>query len=59
MKIKFNKEKEDIKEYDEGLKKSRGEFVSKLSNLSKKYKFRCVSLSGCIYGSNTSLFLLV
>ena len=33
------KEKEDIKEYDEGLKKSRGEFVSKLSNLSKKYKF--------------------
>ena len=25
--------------YDEGLKKTRGEFVSKLSNLSKKYKF--------------------
>ena len=23
--------------YDEGLKKTRGEFVSKLSNLSKKY----------------------
>lgn len=28
----------DIKEYDEGLKKTRNEFVSKLSNLSKKYK---------------------
>ena len=25
--------------YDDGLKKTRGEFVSKLSNLSKKYKF--------------------
>ena len=31
--------KEEIKLYDEGLKKSRNEFVSKLSNLSKKYKF--------------------
>lgn len=32
-----SKEKID-KSYDEGLKKSRNEFVSKLSNLSKKYK---------------------
>ena len=31
--------KDDIVEYDSGLKKSRNEFVSKLSNLSKKYKF--------------------
>ena len=30
--------KEEIKNYDSGLKKSREEFVSKLSNLSKKYK---------------------
>ena len=29
---------EDVKNYDEGLKKARGEFVSKLSNLSLKYK---------------------
>ena len=36
---KNNKEvKEEIKNYDSGLKKSREEFVSKLSNLSKKYK---------------------
>ncbi len=34
-----NKEiKEEIKNYDSGLKKSREEFVSRLSNLSKKYK---------------------
>lgn len=34
-----NEEKvEEIKNYDDGLKKSREEFVSKLSNLSKKYK---------------------
>ena len=31
-------EKEEVKNYDEGLKKSRREFVSQLSNLSKKYK---------------------
>ena len=31
-------EKEEIKNYDSGLKKSREEFVSQLSNLSKKYK---------------------
>jgi len=31
--------KEEINQYDEGLKKSRNEFVSKLNNLSKKYKF--------------------
>ena len=30
--------KEEIKNYDTGLKKSREEFVSRLSNLSKKYK---------------------
>ena len=30
--------KEEIKNYDRGLKKSREEFVSKLSGLSKKYK---------------------
>ncbi len=30
--------KEEVKNYDTGLKKSREEFVSKLSNLSKKYK---------------------
>ena len=30
--------KVEIKNYDDGLKKSREEFVSKLSNLSKKYK---------------------
>ena len=29
---------EEVKNYDTGLKKSREEFVSKLSNLSKKYK---------------------
>ena len=31
-------EQEEIKNYDSGLKKSREEFVSKLANLSKKYK---------------------
>ena len=31
--------KQEINLYDKGLKKSRNEFVSKLSNLSKKYKF--------------------
>ena len=36
-KVFASKEKED-KVYDEGLKKSRNEFVSQLSNLSKKYK---------------------
>jgi len=36
---KKEEDKEEIKLYDEGLKKSRNEFVSKLSNLSKKYKF--------------------
>jgi len=30
--------REEVKNYDEGLKKSRNEFVSKLSNLSLKYK---------------------
>ena len=36
---KKEEEKKEINKYDEGLKKSRNEFVSKLSNLSKKYKF--------------------
>ena len=36
-KVFVSKEKED-KVYDEGLKKSRNEFVSQLSNLSRKYK---------------------
>ena len=36
---KSNKEvQEEVNNYDSGLKKSREEFVSKLSNLSKKYK---------------------
>ena len=33
-----NQTKEEIKNYDTGLKKSREEFVSQLANLSKKYK---------------------
>ena len=33
-----NKEKEEVVNYDKGLEKSRREFVSQLSNLSKKYK---------------------
>lgn len=33
-----NKKQEEIKNYDEGLAKTRCEFVSKLSNLSVKYK---------------------
>ena len=32
------KKQEEVKNYDEGLKKTRREFVSKLSNLSLKYK---------------------
>ena len=35
---KSNGTKEEIKNYDTGLKKSREEFVSQLANLSKKYK---------------------
>ena len=30
---------EEVKKYDDGLKKTRKEFISKLGNLSKKYKF--------------------
>ena len=30
---------EEVKKYDEGLKKTRKEFISKLGNLSNKYKF--------------------
>ena len=33
-----SKKQEEVKNYDEGLKKTRREFVSKLSNLSVKYK---------------------
>ena len=32
------KKKDNVNEYDEGLRKSRNEFISKLSNLSNKYK---------------------
>ncbi len=35
---KDNTIKEEVKNYDKGLEKSREEFVSKLSNLSRKYK---------------------
>ncbi len=35
----FSKEPEKIEKYNQGLEKTRKEFVSKLSNLSKKYKF--------------------
>ena len=36
---KNKEQKEEIKNYDKGLEKSRKEFVSQLANLSKKYKF--------------------
>lgn len=39
IKTFFGNKDISIGTYDEGLKKTRGEFVSKLSNLSKKYKF--------------------
>lgn len=35
----FAKDSEKVEVYDKGLKKTRHEFVSKLGNLSKKYKF--------------------
>lgn len=35
----FNKENKDVIKYDNGLKKTRLEFTSKLTNLSNKYKF--------------------
>jgi len=35
----FQKEPEKIEKYDTGLEKTRKEFISKLSNLSNKYKF--------------------
>ena len=37
-KVFIKEQSEDIKKYDKGLEKSRKEFVSELSNLSKKYK---------------------
>ena len=40
IKSVFNKSnEEEVKKYDEGLEKTRKEFISKLGNLSKKYKF--------------------
>ena len=39
IKTFFGNKDISLRTYDEGLKKTRGEFVSKLSNLSKKYKF--------------------
>ena len=35
----FQKEPEKVEKYDTGLEKTRKEFISKLSNLSNKYKF--------------------
>lgn len=34
----FSKDKEEVKNYDKGLEKTRKEFISQLSNLSRKYK---------------------
>ncbi|MEE3342489.1 MAG: signal recognition particle-docking protein FtsY [Bacilli bacterium] len=34
----FNNNKEDVEKYDKGLEKTRKEFISQLSNLSRKYK---------------------
>ena len=34
----FNKDKEEVAKYDEGLVKTRKEFTTEISNLSKKYK---------------------
>lgn len=38
IKQAFTGKKEEVKKYDKGLEKTRKEFVSQLSNLSKKYK---------------------
>lgn len=38
IKQAFTGKKEEVKNYDKGLEKTRKEFVSQLSNLSKKYK---------------------
>jgi len=38
IKNAFNKDKEDVVKYDEGLVKTRKEFTTEISNLSKKYK---------------------
>ena len=35
----FQKEPEKVTKYEEGLEKTRKEFISQLSNLSNKYKF--------------------
>ncbi|MBR3161988.1 MAG: signal recognition particle-docking protein FtsY [Bacilli bacterium] len=34
----FNNNKKEVEKYDKGLEKTRNEFISQLSNLSKKYK---------------------
>ena len=39
IKNAFRKQPEEVQKYDEGLKKTRKEFISKLNNLSNKYKF--------------------
>ena len=40
IKEKFTKKTDDnIEKYDDGLKKTRNEFISSLNNLTKKYKF--------------------
>ena len=39
IKNAFKKQPEEVQKYDEGLKKTRKEFISKLNNLSNKYKF--------------------
>ena len=38
IKNMFTGKKEEVKNYDKGLEKTRKEFVSQLSNLSKRYK---------------------
>lgn len=39
IKNAFNKDNKEVQKYDTGLEKTRKEFISKLSNLSRKYKF--------------------
>ena len=39
LKKVFSKEDKEVFKYDNGLKKTRLEFTSKLTNLSNKYKF--------------------
>ena len=39
IKNAFSKNNKEVEKYDVGLEKTRREFISKLGNLSKKYKF--------------------